>query len=308
MSNVLIFGGSGFIGQNLGMHYKANGDRIWLADLLYPQIVPLVQHFIGCDIRVPYHVSSVLHLVKPDIIINCAGQTSHPLSMANPASDADVNVLGNLVLFEEYRKACPQTLFIHLSSSTVVGPSSVPIDEKTPCHPIDIYSANKLASETYLSVFEKVYNLNVRILRFPNVYGPFGKNEPAYGVLNYWIGQAHQGRELQVYGDGRQVRNLLYVRDVVSAIERAHLAERGPIFVPGKVHLSIVDVASRISEVWGVPMFHVDWPSGRDRIEIGDVIIKSTLFSELTGWEADHILTAGLVETKEVMDNLEKII
>lgn len=305
MANIVIFGGSGFIGQNLALNYKRDGERVWLADIVYPTVLALMPHYIGCDIRVPYHVKSILYNLKPDLIINCAGQTSYPLSMAHPASDADVNVLGNIVVFENYRQMCPNTLFIHLSSSTVVGPSSEPIDENTSCHPIDIYSANKLAAETYLSVFQKVYGVNARILRLPNVYGPFGKNDPAYGVLNYWINQAAEGNVIEVYGDGEQARNVLFVADVIEAIKHAPFAPNYPVFVPYPISLKIWDVATMIAGVWDVAVRKIEWPPGRDRIEIGNVVVNTSEFHDSTGWMPKYGLPEGLEATKEIMEMLE---
>lgn len=289
------------MGQNLALHHKNIGNKVWLADIVYPPHRLLTHHFIGCDVRVPMHVRTVLFHIKPDLIINCVGQTSHPASMQFPASDADVNILGTLVLIEEVRKTCPDVPFIHLSSSTVVGPSDEPINENTPYAPIDIYSANKLAGEFYLKVYKTVYGMNIRILRLPNLYGPFGKNGPAYGMLNYFIQQAALGKTLTVYGNGEQVRSILYIQDAINAIDLSLDCKITPVFVPGVPSFSVRHLANTIGEAWGVGVGTVDWPAGRERIEIGDVIIDSSLFEEQTGWKQKYPLAKALMEIREII-------
>ena len=302
MKKIVIFGGSGFVGQNLAKHYLGQGHRFWLADINYPPVDEFKGNYVGCDIRVPMHVRTILYQIKPDLIINCAGQTSHPASMQHPASDADVNVIGNLVLLEEARKTCPDVAFFHISSSTVVGESKGVIDEKTICAPIDIYSANKLAMETYLMIYHKVYEMDVRILRFPNLYGPYGKDDPAYGFANYFIQQATRGKNLTVYGMGEQLRSLLYISDAMAAIDLALKVSPKPIFIATK-SLSIRKMADSIAKNWDVEVEFVDWPPGSKLIELGDAVIDSGEFRNVTGWYPRYSLRQGLEETKEIMDN-----
>ncbi len=292
---ILILGAAGFLGRNLYSHYLADyklheltavDNMAWQLESPTPPFC-----FIKDDIC---NLESMKAVVKDkDVIIQCVAQTSHPLSMSDPIFDADVNCIGNLSILEAVRESNPKTLVIFPSSSTVVGPEQ----EKTRENPLDIYSANKLAAEKYYEIYNKVHGLRTIILRLPNLFGPYGKASPAFGFVNYFISLALAGKEICVYGDGSQLRNVLYIKDVFSlfdfAIKNSSKLMGKPIIVGSDMSLSVGLIAKAVADVFGTSVKKVPWPAGRKKIEIGDVKINNWYIKSL-GWSPKYTLYQGL--------------
>src|SRR5581483_10410049 len=87
--------------------------------------------------------------------------------------------------------------------------------------PLDIYSANKGVVEKYHRIYHRVHDLKTVVLRFANLYGPYGKGHQEFGFINYFIHQAWTGQEIKIFGPGTQIRNVLYVEDATDVLWRA---------------------------------------------------------------------------------------
>src|SRR5205085_12189275 len=141
-------------------------------------------------------------------------QTSHPLSLQDPVHDAEINCVGNLKLLEAVRLINPAAVVVYTSSSTVIGRAVGDlIDEKHGEKPLDIYSANKGAAEKYYRIYHRVHDLKTIVLRFANLYGPYGKGYAEFGFINYFISLAWAGKAVDLFGSGEQTRNVLYAED-----------------------------------------------------------------------------------------------
>lgn len=291
--NILILGGAGFVGKNLALHLKDNHEVV-IYDNLDPRFGSTKEglsdvKFVTANIE--YQPTLGLHIEQADLIINCAAQTSHPLSMTDPVLDINTNVLGTMAVLETIRRVNPKVFTIYISSSTVVGPSQISLTEFCREQPTDIYSANKLVAEKYHHIYSQAYGLRCTILRFPNLYGPWGKPQPQFGFINYFIGLAQQGKSLTVFGDGLQKRNILYVGDAVRAIEAVmKVRQDGLFFVPGSERYSVRDIAHIIARTFGVEVNYVPWPAGRREIDVGDVTISSTRFNQVFNWQPESCL------------------
>lgn len=312
--NILVIGGAGFVGSNL-VHrlVKEPHASITVLDSLDPVFkstmdalrpVAAAITFIQGDLRDEKLLRKLIP--KADIIFNCAAQTSHPYSLENPVFDAEVNCIGNLRLLLAIRDGNPKATVVYTSSSTVVGKAVGDlIDESHGEKPLDIYSANKGVAEKYYRIFNRVYDLKTIVLRFANLFGPYGKNDPAFGFVNYFIGQASEGRPITLFGNGEQTRNVMYIEDAVDIMLQApqHPELYGEAyFATHHDHHSVKEIAEAITAEFGGSVSYVPWPDIRKRIEIERVRFSSSRLQKLTGWKARHSLKEGLRKTKQLMN------
>jgi UDP-glucose 4-epimerase len=309
---VLITGGLGFIGSNLAHKCVELGAKVTVYDNLdshsggnlynVHDIQDSVQ-FLFCDIL--NFDSLVQAIVKKDIIFNCAASTSHPFSMKEPWIDLDVNSRGVINILEGINRFNRDAKFVHIGTSTQLGPLQYqPADEKHPEFPTDIYSANKSVSEKYTNIYAKTHNLNATVIRFSNVFGPRASiHSPEFTFNNYFIGLALQGKDITVFGEGRQLRNVIYVDDAVEALIISSLSvkmNKEVFFVVGDEHYSVAQIAEEtVKHIGKGKVKYVEWPKERESIEIGDAIISNKKIKETINWRPKISLKDGLIKTKE---------
>lgn len=307
-------GGAGFVGSNLVRRVlKENNVKVTALDILAPEFGSTIENlsdvldgieFIKGDIR----DAGLLKKIIPgkDIIFNCAAQTSHPKSLKEPVLDAEINCIGALRVLEAVRDYNKEAVLIYPSSSSIIGKAlGDVIDENHGEKPLDIYSANKGVAEKYHRIFNKLYDIKTVVLRFSNLYGPYGKNSPDYGFLNYFIGQAFEGKTITIYGEGLQTRNTMYVKDACDILwQVAHEPKLigDSYFAAHSEHYSIKDIAGAIVDIFGGKLEFIPWPDVRKRIEIDNVKISSERLYGLTGWKPEYSLIEGLKKTKEIME------
>lgn len=261
--------------------------------------------FIQGDIRDAALMEKVVQ--GQDVIFNCAAQTSHPMSLASPIFDAEINCAGNLIVLEAVRRSNKEARVIYTSSSTVIGKAMG--DTVTETHsecPLDIYSANKCVAEKYYFIYHKVHGIKTLSLRFANLYGPYGKGYPEFGFINYFIWLAINDEEISVFGEGGQTRNVMYVEDAADLLYECsfHDSLYGDIFFAvHKEHYSVLQIAREIISVFGKGrLAKRRWPKLRKRIEIGDAIISGAKLFYETQWEPQFNLREGLIKTKEIVE------
>lgn len=308
---VLVTGGLGFVGSNVVNSLVVSGAKVSIYDCLDPRsggnmanvedVRGDVEIIIN-DIRNLEGLSSAM--IDKELVVNCAAYTSHPNSMKEPYVDIDVNCKGVINLLEAVRRFSPESKIVHVGTSTQVGPMRLSqIDEMHPEFPIDIYSANKSVGEKYIMVYGHVYGLKTSVVRLANNYGPRSNiDNPDFGFMNYFVGLGLQGKEITVYGDGSQLRNITYIDDSVSAILKA-LADPNStgevVFAVSDFQYAIREVAEGIASNIGGQVRYVEWPKGRERIDVGDAVISSQKIDKLLGWKAKTDLSSGLQKTKK---------
>jgi len=157
-----------------------------------------------------------------DVVIHLAANTGVAPSIADPRADCLANVIGTFNYLEGAR-AAGVGRFVFASSGATVGECEPPIHELVPARPVSPYGASKLAGEAYCSAYARTFGLATVALRFGNVYGPGSQHKES--VVAKFIRRAFAGLPLQIYGDGAQTRDFIYIDDLTRAIERACVAD-----------------------------------------------------------------------------------
>lgn len=313
--NILIIGGAGFLGANLVRRcLQDRRNRVTVLDSLEPHLRATTEHLQEVWDLIRFVRGSmgdeplIAEMVQgQDVIFNCAAQTSHPLSLQDPLFDAEINCLGNLKLLEAVRLLNKNAVVVYSSSSTVIGKAVGDlVDETHGEKPLDIYSANKGVAEKYYRIYNRVYDLKTIVLRFANLYGPFGKGYPEFGFINYFIHLAQTDQEIKIFGSGEQTRNVMYVEDAADILYLGAQDKRligEAYFAAHDEHRSVREIAHLIVQVFGKgKVIHVEWPDERRRIEIEQVRISSERLHQITGWKPHYSLEEGLRKTREVME------
>lgn len=261
--SVLITGGAGFIGSHLAEALSARGFNVVIVDNLSTgslqnlhQVFGNIQ-FFHCDI-LDDGFFDIIRNHHYDFIIHLAANSYVPPSVKNPRFDFDVNLLGSFMLMDFLRKQPKDVKIIYASSAAVYGdPSENPISENTNLAPISPYGVSKLAAERYFYVFSKLYGLRTTILRFFSVYGPRQKKQLIYDMM---VKMKHNPQQIEVFGDGTQTRDLLYVDDLVKVIclvmEKSSF-QGDVINVGSGVGYPIIEIIQQIAQALNVkPIYH----------------------------------------------------
>ena len=308
---VLITGGLGFIGSNLAHRCIELGARVTIYDCLDPKSGGNMQNIHGIedsleivlnDIRNFEGVCSCIR--NKDILFHCAAFTSHPNSMREPMIDIEVNCRGTMHILEAARRFNPEVKIVHIGTSTQVGRMiSSPIREDHAEFPLDIYSANKCASEKYVLVYGHAYNMRTTVVRLANNFGPRSNiRSPDFGFVNYFIGLALQDKTISVFGDGSQLRTIGAVQDSVNALLLAALEDAAngqTLFAVADRQYSVAEIAQAICECIGGKVRFVEWPHENAAIEAGDAVISNQRIKQLLPWTPRVSLEDGLTLTGE---------
>ena len=233
-SRILVTGGAGFIGSHLVDRLIAEDLEVVVLDNLQGgKLGNIRQHidkknfrFVRDDIRNSDLVKDLVRDV--DAVFHHAAIVSVPQSIEDPALVNDVNVNGTLNLLKASLDSNVKR-FIYASSCAVYGDvENLPIKENSELKPLSPYGVSKLAAESYVKVFYKVFGLETVCLRCFNVYGPRQVYGPYSGVITQFIDRLEKDLPLVIFGDGEQTRDFVHVRDVVEA-NMLTLKDRGII-------------------------------------------------------------------------------
>ena len=306
----LITGGLGFIGSNLARRLVELGAEVLLVDSLIPDYGGNLLNIAGIEEQVRVNITDVRdehgmnYLVRSqDIIFNLAGQVSHLDSMRDPYTDLEINCRSQLSILQACRKYNPGVKIVYASTRQIYGrPQYLPVDEKHPLEPTDINGVNKLAGEWYHIVYHRVYGLRTVSLRMTNTYGPCMRVKDARQTfIGWWLRQIVEGHELQIFGDGQQIRDFNYVDDVVEALVLAAAAPaaEGQVYnLGGDEPINLLDLAELLIEINGGGSYRIaPFPADRRRIDIGDYHGDYTKIRTQLDWRPTVSLRQGLERT-----------
>ena len=237
--NWLITGGCGFLGTSLIKRLVSEGghairvldnlavgaredlsevmnfNEITISEELIEPNLSAAQLIIG-DIRDQATAEKAVRGM--DVIVHFAANTGVPVSVAEPRLDMECNVIGTFNMLEAARTHGVGR-FVFASSGAPAGEVEPPIHEELPPHPVSPYGASKLAGEGYCSSYFKTFAIDTVSLRFGNVYGPGSKHKSS--VVAKFIRKALNGEILEIYGDGSQTRDFIYIDDLIDAVVSA---------------------------------------------------------------------------------------
>ena len=307
---VLITGGLGFIGSNLARTLAGAGAQVTLADSLIDECGGNLFNVAEIDNLVQVKIADVRdehwmrHLVREqDVLFNLAGQTSHVDSMIDPYSDLESNCHAQLSILEACRHRNRDIRIVFASTRQIYGrPQRLPVSEDHAIAPVDVNGINKTAGEWYHLLYRDVYGLGVTVLRLTNTYGPRMRvRDDRQTFLGQWIRLVLAGHELQVFGDGSQLRDLNYVDDATSAFLLAASEERaiGQVYNLGDAEpISLLDLARLLVEINGSGAYEIRaFPSDRGVIDIGDFFADFSKIERDLGWRPRVSLEDGLAKT-----------
>jgi len=307
---VMITGGLGFIGSNLARQLVTLGAQVLIVDSLIADYGGNLFNIrdIADDVRVDLsdvrQSGSIAALLRDqDVIFNLAGQVSHIDSMEDPYTDLEINCRSQLSLLEACRRHNPTVKVVFAGTRQVYGrPDSLPVTEAHLVRPTDINGINKVAGEYYHLVYNNVFGVRTCSLRLTNVYGPRQLiKHNRQGFIGWFIRRVVEDGEIQIYGDGRQIRDFVYVDDAADAFLRVGASDRanGQFFnVGGAEPIAHKDLVELLVAVAGSGRYaFVDWPPAKRAIDIGDFYADSSLIARQFGWTPTTTLRDGLAQT-----------
>jgi UDP-glucose 4-epimerase len=307
---VLVTGGLGFIGSNLARRLLAEGAHVTLCDAMIegyggnPANIAGIRSEVELDASDVRDAAAMERLVeRRDVVFHLAAQVSHVMSLSNPYPDIDINIKGTAVLLEACRRKNPEALVVRSGTRGQYGPAvSLPVSEETPSDPRGIYEISQLSAEMICRTYTRIHGIRTVPLRLTNVYGPRGQMKHSqFGVVNWFVRLALEGRPIPIFGSGKILRDFLYVDDCVDALVRAALepAAVGQILNVGHDRAStFLEVAEILRDlVPGTGIEFTDFTPERRAQEPGDFVSDITKIRRLLGWEPEVALREGLERT-----------
>lgn len=304
---IIIIGGLGFIGKNL---YLDLVREQYSVTILTDTVIDTGDGFLSPAVHQNIIVGSIIDknfiekaLVGYDVIFSLAGSSGASDSIKEPYKDLDTNLKGHLNILEACRKNNPKALVIFPSSRLVYGkPEKNPVDENHPLHPESIYAIHKMTTEQYYLLYHKLYGIRCIVFRIANPFGPyqrFGSNH--YGILNWFIHKAINKEEIEIYGDGSQMRDFIYINDMVRLfrIGMESVSLFGKIFNVGSgLGTSIKQTVEVIARyIPDTKISFKPWPEIEKQIETGDYISDISRLKQEIGWEPLLSLEEGIIDT-----------
>ena len=298
---ILVTGGAGFIASHIADAFLAAGHEVVVLDDLSGgkrTNVPAAAKFYHADIRAP-EVREIMQNERPQVLCHHAAQMDVRRSVADPAFDADVNVLGTINLLEGARASGVEKVLFASSGGAVYGEQEeFPAPERHPTHPLSPYGITKATGEHYLFYYHAVYGLPYVALRYANVFGPRQDPHGEAGVVAIFTERLLDGEVPTINGDGKQTRDYVFVADVVRANVRAlETSFIGPVNIGTGVETDVNALYAHLRVLTGSPhqAMHGPAKAGEQRRSV----VANGRAAEVLGWRPDMPLEEGLRRTVE---------
>ncbi|PJI09711.1 MULTISPECIES: NAD-dependent epimerase/dehydratase family protein [Clostridium] len=298
--NILVTGGAGFIGSHVVRMLLEHGHKVCIVDNMIHGNESKVPH--GVDIYkldiLSCEIENVFKKERPEIVIHNAAQISVAGSVKDPLYDARTNILGSINILEMCRKYGTRKVIYPASAAIFGEPKYLPIDEDHPLDMISSYGVSKHTVEHYLKVYKELYDINYTVLRYSNVYGPGQDSSGEGGVVSIFADKIIKGEPLHIYGNGEQIRDFVYVKDVATANMYALESLNNGIYnVCTNKKITVNELAELMCSVSkkNVEIIH----DGERAGDIFESYMSYDKISKACGWKPKYDLEHGIKETME---------
>jgi UDP-glucose 4-epimerase len=300
-SRCVVFGGTGFLGSHIVGALVAQGADVTLLDLREPRRTPDGVSVVLGDMTDADAVRSVV--AGADHIFAFAGGSGAVRSLADPLFDLHTSCEAQLVLLESVRELAPSASVVFPGSRLEYGKARVlPVTEDHPLAGTSPYAIHKIACDAYHRLYAANQGLRTVVLRIANPYGSHIPGDPArvgYGVVNAFVDRAIAGETIPLYGGGTQLRDFVFIDDVVRAVLLASLTQEAwgsAINIGSGAGVSLRAVAEAVVAEVGTGAVDVEaaWPADAAAVETGDFYFDVSRAREVLGWEPETGLTEGI--------------
>src|SRR3984893_3992055 len=295
---ILVTGGAGFIGSHVVDAYIAAGHEVAVLDNFSTGNAANLNPAAALhrlDLRDQPGVERVIASFRPDVVNHHAAQSEVPKSVADPAYDAEVNIVGGLNLLKaSIDHAVKKVIFISTGGALYGEPDVVPADEDHPVRPLSPYGTSKFSFEQYLGTFKRTFGLEFTVLRYANIYGARQDFFAEEGrVVALFASRMLAGKPVTIDGDGEQSRDMLHVGDAATANLAALERGSGGIFhVSCGIAVTINDLYRKLAILTGykAPPNH----GPRRKGDVFRIALDNTRARRDLGWEPRVDLEEGL--------------
>jgi len=307
---VLITGGLGFIGSNLAIRLVQSGASVTLLDSLHPRCGANYFNIdpIRGDVEVVEGDCCDLDLTRKLVrgknhIFSLAGHESHTASMEDPFTDLQMNCAAPLSVLEACKHENRDARIVYGGTRQAYGrPESLPLVETQRLKPVDVNGVNTMAGEWYHMVYHQSYGMPAVSLRLVNTYGPRQLVKHAeQGFTGSFVRKAVDGEEIQIFGDGQQLRAFNYVDDVIEALMIAGANKKviGDFFnLGGQKPFTLEKFVQILLSITGRGSYRmVPFPPDKQVIDIGSVYASWAKLNFVTDWAPRVSLEEGLQRT-----------
>ena len=298
---ILVTGGAGFIGSNLADALIADGNKVTIIDDLSMgklENIPEKAEFHKVDIC-SAAVDKIFEKGKFDRVFHLAAQMDVRKSVANPAFDAEINILGGINLLQASVKHDVGKCIFSSTGGAIYGEQDYfPADEDHPLRPISPYGISKLAFEKYLYYYKLEHDLNYIALRYANVYGPRQNEAGEAGVVAIFCSRLLRSEKAVVFGDGLQTRDFVFVDDVVKANILAMRHDESTAFNVGTgIEININELYEKVKKATGSSQKRINEPA-KPGEQLRSCIAFEKIKSAL-GWSPSVDIDSGILKTVE---------
>jgi UDP-glucose 4-epimerase len=301
----LVTGGAGFIGSNVVDALIARGDEVTVIDNMstgrrenLEDALANGARLVEADIRDGEGMRDIVADTAPEAIFHLAAQIDVRRSVADPAYDATINVIGTINMLAAAQAVGIRRFVNSSTGGAIYGEGRViPAPETHPAAPESGYGQSKLSAEGYLELFRRLHGLSTVSLRYGNVYGPRQDPMGEAGVIAIFCGKLLEGEKPLVFGDGLQTRDYVYVGDVVSANLAAADSDAGGAFNIGLgVESTVMDIVEILARLGGRDDFQAEHGPERPG-EVMHIALDASRARDELGWEPKVQLEEGLERT-----------
>ncbi len=285
---ILITGGLGFIGFNLALHLSKSGHSIIILDSCNSDTGYNDYHI---DTLKRYSIKVIIDTIgnigkyrkeldNTEIVFNFASLIGHMMSVKKPLYDLEQNTLEHIKFLEFLKELNPKKI-IYSSTRQIYGrQEKTPVNEKQCVNPVDFNGISKYSTELYHRVYAEIYNIKLIVLRITNVYGPaMYVRDSKLSFMGWFINRVLTGNDIEIYGDGKQFRDLLYIDDLVKTMENTIDTEfTGIVNLGNDRSYTLNEIAKEMCEFNNeIKVIYKDFPAERKKIDIGSFSTDSLL-------------------------------